>query len=87
MDRKLNHTLTALSATGLLLAGFLLVADPVGHTARTAGTPGTAADAVDPPADDAAEPRRREGGAAKGARRGLALPYFSFAHGMRRIGG
>ncbi|MGY0612352.1 MULTISPECIES: hypothetical protein [unclassified Luteimonas] len=83
MDRKLSHSLIALSVTGICLAAALLASSPAESDSRTTGP---SAAAIDAPADDSASglsgPR-----ASKGARRGLALPYFSFAHGMRRIGG
>lgn len=83
MDRKLNNSLIALSAAGLFLAGALLVATPV-----DGGRPGTQLpEAPGAGAGDVADDDRGPRRGAAGARRGLALPYFSFAHGLRRIGG
>ena len=84
MDRKLSNSLIALSAAGLFLAAALLVATPVGSGGPDAPLLDTAAAAVQ---DEVDEDRRDGGSGAKGVRRGLALPYFSFAHGLRRIGG
>ncbi|MEN1971546.1 hypothetical protein WCE34_04240 [Luteimonas sp. MJ204] len=83
MDRKLSHSLTALSVTGICLAAALLASSPVEGDGRTTGP---SAVALEAPADDPASGRPAPR-ASRGARRGLALPYFSFAHGMRRIGG
>ena len=91
MDRKLRNSLAALSATGLLLAFALFAAmplDPAGAApapladARGTGTGAGAADALDEAGDEGRVRR-----STRGAQRGLALPYFSFARGLRRIGG
>ena len=83
MDRKLNHSLIALCAAGLALVLGLLAAHPADRVGVAAAEPPGAATA----ADDAAESGLRPPRTAKGGRRGLALPYFSIAHGLRRIGG
>lgn len=76
MNRKLKNSLTALSAGTLLLVAAILAGSPAGPALTD--TPLAVA----------------EGGSDKGGsshsnanRRGLALPYFSFARGVRRIGG
>ncbi|GGK04969.1 hypothetical protein [Luteimonas terricola] len=84
MDRKLNHSLIALSATGLLLAAALLAGTPLSQGGPSGANVMDAADAT---VHDDTEAARRDGRSARSGRRGLALPYFSFAHGMRRIGG
>lgn len=81
MNRKLDNALIALSACGLVLVAALLAGTPVAPHGGGA-----------PPAPLAAGEDGRDGDAfsrtrAKSARRGLAMPYFSFARGMRRIGG
>ena len=82
MNRKLDASLIALSASGLFLAMALMASSPVDGGHAGAAVPGITPDlATD---GDAGTPDQRTG---KAARRGLALPYFSFAHGMRRIGG
>jgi len=77
MNRKLKNCLIALSASGLALVAAILAGGPV-EQVRPMAAPvaGTAIDADD---QDAYRPRAD--------RRGLALPYFSFARGVRRIGG
>ena len=84
MDRKLNHSLVALSASGLFLVAALLVANPVDQGGQP--SPGDATASAPAPAADAGG-TRPGGSGAVASRRGLALPYFSFARGMRRIGG
>lgn len=81
MNRKLDNSLIALTASGLALVAIALLAAPALDPAPVSG----AAPAVEsaPDADaDAVERRSRTVG-----RRGLAMPYFSFARGVRRIGG
>lgn len=84
MDRKLNHSLIALSAAGLFLAAALLAGSPAGSDGLSRGP---AVDANGASGFDDAEAERRDRRSARGGRRGLAMPYFSFARGMRRIGG
>jgi len=84
MDRKLNHSLIALSTAGLVLAAALLAGTPVDRSAHAVAP---LLDTPEAGVRDAAEDDLRHRRSAKAARRGLALPYFSFAHGMRRIGG
>lgn len=83
MDRKLRNSLTALSASGFFLAVALLAAAPL----EPAGSPrGMLADTGTDAADEAGDEGRVRR-STRGAHRGLALPYFSFARGLRRIGG
>lgn len=83
MDRKLNNSLIALSSAGLFLAVALLAGTPVGDP----GSPGVAGAQPTEAARDDAAPARGDRRGIRAGRRGLALPYFSFAHGVRRIGG
>ncbi len=79
MNRKLDNSLIALTASGLALVAIALLAAPAFDPAPVSG----AAPAVESASDaDAVERRSRTLG-----RRGLAMPYFSFARGVRRIGG
>lgn len=79
MNRKLDNSLIALTASGLALVAIALLAAPAFDPAPVSG----AAPAVESAPDaDAVERRSRTVG-----RRGLAMPYFSFARGVRRIGG
>ena len=78
MTRKLNTTLIALLACAACLAAAVLAGAPADDAL-------TAATDVEAGAGDAADhPIDRAGAAFRG---GLALPYFSFARGVRRIGG
>ena len=85
MDRTLDHSLIALCAAGFILALGLLATTPASDGADRSNAPvSDSAAALDTDGTDSdIRPRR----SAKGARRGLALPYFSFAHGLRRVGG
>lgn len=75
MNRTLTRPQIALLACGLLLAVAPLAGSPAGRSAAS----------MDIAAVDASEEVEARTGAT--ARRGLALPYFSFARGLRRIGG
>ena len=100
MNRKLQHSMTALSATAAVLGLMLLAGAPTRPvdpdfavfvvSATPAGTlheDGMAdASAVDADADaDAAQAPRA--GHARRARSAIALPYFSIAQGLRRATG
>lgn len=79
MNRKLDNSLIALTASGLALVAIALLASP----ALDPASGSDAGPAVESASDaDAVERRSRTVG-----RRGLAMPYFSFARGVRRIGG
>jgi hypothetical protein len=93
MNRKLQHTMTALSATAAVLGLMLLAGAPprpvepdfaalVASAAQDDAAAGMAgADEVDA---TAASPRP---GHARRARNALALPYFSIARGLRHATG
>ncbi len=76
MNRTLTRSQIALLACGLLLAVAPLAGSPAGRSTAS----------MDIAAVDASEEVDARSGATA-ARRGLALPYFSFARGLRRIGG
>lgn len=98
MNRKLQHTMTALSATAtvftvLLLAGgpplpvapaqpaaLLMLSTGVAAGEQAAAVDGSAGDAADESADSGRSSHLRR------TRAALALPYFSFAQGLRRFG-
>ena len=94
MNRKLQHSMTALSATAAVLGLMLLAGAPTRPvdpdfavfvaSATPAGTlhDEGMADADAPDAESA--PRA---GHARRARSALALPYFSIAQGLRRATG
>jgi hypothetical protein len=97
MNRKLQHTMTALSATAtvftmLLLAGgpappaappqpaaLLMLSTGVADSGAAASVDGAAGDTHADSADSGRSHLRR-------TRAALALPYFSFAQGLRRLG-
>lgn len=80
MIRKPARSLITLSSSALVLVALAFAGDPL----LPAGPLSPHADSVASAANDPAGPAPRE---QKIARRGLALPYFSFARGVRRIGG
>ena len=89
MNRKLHHTVMALSATATVFTVLLLAASPVGPATRMADTGPTSSLAGDASAiaagaadsiQDSASQRRH----LRHSRALLALPYFSFAQGLRR---
>ncbi|HTM69643.1 MAG TPA: hypothetical protein VL118_02030 [Luteimonas sp.] len=96
MNRKLQHTMTALSATAAVLGLMLLAGAPpqpvqpdfavfAASASQDAVAPDTGmADAAGTEADTAAAPRAAH---ARRARSALALPYFSIAQGLRRATG
>ena len=79
MNRKLDHSLIALTAIGLGLVAIALFATPAGGPADE----GMAPVVESTPAAEADGRGRRS----RLGHRGLAMPYFSFARGVRRIGG
>jgi hypothetical protein len=89
MNRKLRHTSVALSATATAFVLLLLAASPSGRPVQLAvATPALATATIDASeaADEAAPVRdvvshRRH---LRQSRALLALPYFSFAQGLRR---
>lgn len=90
MKRKLHHTVMALLATASVLTALLLVASPVEPSApapafaasspMVTATSDPTADAVEAIQDNGAVQRRH----LRHSRALLALPYFSFAQGLRR---
>ena len=96
MNRKLQHTMTALSATAAVLGLMLLAGAPprpvepdfaafVASAAQDGDTAGMAdAAAGDAGTDAIASPRPAH---ARRARNAIALPYFSIAQGLRRATG
>lgn len=80
MNRKLDRSLIALTASGLALVAIALFAGPAGGPLDQGMAPASGSTTA---ADAEGEGRRP----ATLARRGLAMPYFSFARGVRRIGG
>ena len=98
MNRKLQHSMTALSATAAVLGLMLLAGAPprpvepdfaafVASAAQdgdTAGMAGTVDADADAGTDAIASPRPAH---ARRARNAIALPYFSIAQGLRRATG
>jgi hypothetical protein len=86
MNRKLHHTLKALLATAGVFGVLLLAAGPVSQTPRPVapllalGALPAAAVAIDATAPAGASERRH----LRHSRALLAMPYFSFAQGLRR---
>lgn len=91
MNRKLQHSVTALSATAAVF-GLLLLAGgpPPATTMPMAGTEAlVAVESIEAATADMAEgePATRRHRHQRRARAGLALPYFSFAQGLRTVAG
>lgn len=86
MTRKLLRTMTALSATATVSAVLLLAARPVAPAATVPSVlaAGDAAPALEVGTDPDAGPALRQRHHLHRARVLLALPYFSFAQGLRR---
>lgn len=86
MTRKLLRTMTALSATATVSAVLLLAARPLAPAAPAPSvlTAGDAAPMLDVGADADPSPALRQRHQLHRARVLLALPYFSFAQGLRR---
>lgn len=93
MNRKLQHTMTALSATAAVLGLMLLAGAPpqpvepdfaaiVASASQEADAAGMA-DATEVDADTGAARASH----ARRARTAIALPYFSIAQGLRRATG
>ena len=80
MNRKLVRSLIALSASVVVLAVLASAGDPLAPVDPR--SPAADSVAITGHGRSGLEPRE-----AKIARRGLAMPYFSFARGVRRIGG
>lgn len=78
MNRKLDNTLIALAASSLALSAIALFAAPEMPSPGHGGGRAVQASSTDAPV---------HGDRSMLNRRGLAMPYFSFARGVRRIGG
>ena len=88
MNRKLQHTAKALSASAVVFTLLLLAGGPVQVPPANTGALVTSQDSADfmeptaasetPPASQSQRRRQRH------SRALLALPYFSFAQGLRR---
>jgi hypothetical protein len=92
MNRKLQHFLTSLSATAAVFGLLLLAGGPPQPTAPLApdmilvsvADTGLPADGIgNADVEDGTSNRRHQ----RRARAALALPYFSFAQGLRRVTG
>jgi hypothetical protein len=90
MNRKLQHSMTALTASAAVFGLLLLAGGPPQPMAPVApsvifvsadSSPLPVDEAADTEADTAASGHQRR------ARAALALPYFSFAQGLRRVTG
>ena len=88
MNRKLQRSTLALSATTALFALLLLAGGPVSPPASTAPLAklDSSRDLADN-VDDADATRRNQRRHVRRSRAALALPYFSFAQGLRRVTG
>jgi len=96
MNRKLQHTMTALSATAAVLGLMLLAGAPPQPVqpdfavfVAAASQDGDTAQAgmADPDGAEAETAAAPRAGHARRARSALALPYFSIAQGLRRATG
>ena len=79
MNRRLDNTLIALAASSLALSAIALLAAPDMSPTGYGAEPAARAGSADVPSHHGDRPMLN--------RRGLAMPYFSFARGVRRIGG
>ena len=86
MNRKLQRSTLALSATTALLAMLLLAGGPVSLPASTAPLVGLDGHR-DLAGNDVDATRRDHRRHVRRSRAALALPYFSFAQGLRRVTG
>jgi hypothetical protein len=92
MNRKLQHTMTALSATAAVLGLMLLAGAPprpvepdfAAYVASAAQDGDLQQDVSADAGADAAAPHA---GHARRARNAIAMPYFSIAQGLRRATG
>lgn len=91
MNRKLQRSTLALSATSVVFAALLVLGGPAPAPAPASDLTLAQLDAAEPVAPNAqpddgvglAQHRRH----LRRSRAALALPYFSFAQGLRRISG
>lgn len=82
MTRKLNRSLIAFFSSGLALLAIALLASPAPGDRGLQDPPYAASPATG--GNDSADRLHRT---STGHHQGLAMPYFSFARGTRRIGG
>ena len=82
MNRKLQHTMQALTATAAVFSLMLIAGGPAPATAPAALPPTAALLVMSAEAAGTATPRQP-----KRSRATLALPYFSFAQGLRQVAG
>ena len=93
MNRKLQRSTLALSATTALLAMLLLAGGPVSPplpSAQELVRLDSARDLADSGSDASTDndaSRRSQRRHVRRSRAALALPYFSFAQGLRRVTG
>ncbi|MDG6348242.1 hypothetical protein QAA18_05720 [Luteimonas sp. 8-5] len=90
MNRKLQHSVTALSATAAVFGLLLLAGGPPPMAMPMPGAEAlVAVETIEAsPADMAeGESAARRHRHQRRARSGLALPYFSFAQGLRTVTG
>ncbi|HEY4529006.1 MAG TPA: hypothetical protein VIG97_01555 [Luteimonas sp.] len=79
MNRRLDNTLIALAASSLALSAIALFAAPDMPSGAMGAGRAVHASSNEAPPPGGDRPLLN--------RRGLAMPYFSFARGVRRIGG
>jgi hypothetical protein len=90
MNRKLHHTVMALTATASVFTVLLLAGSPVGPATRSVLAPTplpnlvTDASAIATGAADSIQDSANQRRHLRHSRALLALPYFSFAQGLRR---
>ena len=87
MNRKLQRSTLALSATTALLAMLLLAGGPVSPPPSAAQELVRLDSARDLATVDNDASRRNQRRHVRRSRAALALPYFSFAQGLRRVTG
>ena len=88
MNRKLQHSVTALTATAAVFGLLLLAGGPPPLTMPMPGAAElVAAESIEALPADAAEGEAASRRHQRRARTGLALPYFSFAQGLRTVAG
>jgi len=90
MNRKLQHSVTALSATAAVFGLLLIAGGPPPVTMPMPGAESLAAvESIDAAAAEVAEGEAatRRHRHQRRVRSGLALPYFSFAQGLRSVTG
>ena len=94
MNRKLQRSTLALSATTALLAMLLLAGGPVSPPLTPASQALVRLDSARDLADNGGDAsldndatRRNQRRHVRRSRAALALPYFSFAQGLRRVTG